>query len=45
MAKVVKLISSWDCCYRFSALQTSETLVAGFEPAPNLSSGFIDEVE
>ena len=40
--KVLSLISSQDHCQRFSPLQISEMPQAGFEPAQNLSSGFIE---
>ena len=36
------LISSWDHCQRSSPSQISNTLRAGFEPAQNQSSGFVE---
>ena len=36
------LISSRDHCQGSSLLQISNTLQAGFEPAHNLSSGFVE---
>ena len=40
--KVLCLISSWDHCQRSSPTQISNTLSAVFEPAQNLSSGFVE---
>ena len=39
---VLSLMSSWDNCQRFSPLQISSTLWAGFEHAQNLSSSFVE---
>ena len=39
--KALSLISSRDHCQRSSPSQISDTLRAGFEPAQNLSSGFV----
>ena len=40
--KAFSLVSSRDHCQRSSPSQISDTLRAGFEPAQNLSSGFIE---
>ena len=40
--KVFSLISSWDQCQRTSPSRISDTPLAGFEPAKNLSSGFVE---
>ena len=40
--KAFSLISSRDHCQRSSPLQISDTPQAGFEPAQNLSSGFVE---
>ena len=40
--KAFSFISSRDHCQRFSPLQISNMLPAGFEPAQNLSSGFVE---
>ena len=40
--KVLTLISSQNHCLRFSPLQISDMPLAGFEPAQNLSSGFVE---
>ena len=40
--KMFSLISSWDHCQRSSPSWISNTLWAGFEPAQNLSSGFVE---
>ena len=40
--EVLNLISSRDYCQRFSPSQISDTTLAGFEPAQNLSSGFVE---
>ena len=40
--KAVSLISSRDHCQRFSPSWISDTPQAGFEPAQNLSSGFVE---
>ena len=40
--KVLSLISSQNHCLRFSPLQISDMPLAGFEPAQNLSSGFVE---
>ena len=40
--KAFSLISSRDHCQRSSPSQISDTPLAGFEPAPNLSSGFVE---
>ena len=39
--KVFNIISCQDHCHRSPPLQISGTLQAGFEPAQNLSSGFV----
>ena len=39
--KALSLISSRDHCQRSSPSQVSDTLQAGFEPAQNLSPGFV----
>ena len=33
---------SWDHCQKFSPLRISSTLLAGFEPAQNMSLGFVE---
>ena len=40
--KALSLISSWDHCQRSSPRRISDTSRAGFEPAQNLSSGFVE---
>ena len=40
--KAFSLISSWDHCQRFSPSWISDTSRAGFEPAQNLNSGFVE---
>ena len=40
--KAFLLISGWDHCQRFSPCKISDTPQAGFEPAQNLSSGFVE---
>ena len=40
--KSFSLISSWDHCQRSSPSRISIILQAGFEPAQNLSSGFVE---
>ena len=40
--KAFSLISSQNHCQRFSPSQISDTPLAGFEPAQNLSSGFVE---
>ena len=40
--KALSLISSQEHCQRFSPSQISDTPRAGFEPAQNLSAGFIE---
>ena len=40
--KAFSLISSWDHCQRSSPSRISDTPRAGFEPAQNLSSGFVE---
>ena len=40
--KAFSLISSWDHCQRFLTLRISDMPQAGFEPAQNLSSGFVE---
>ena len=40
--KAFSLISSRDHCQRSSPSQISDTLLAGFEPVQNLSSGFVE---
>ena len=39
--KVFSLISSWEHCLRSSPLKISDMPRAGFQPAQNLSSGFV----
>ena len=39
--KAFSLISSWGHCERFSPLQISVMLQVRYEPAQNLSSGFV----
>ena len=40
--KAFSLISSWDHCQRSSPSRISDTPRAGFEPAQNLSSSFVE---
>ena len=40
--KVLSLISSRDHCQRSSPLRISDMPQAGFEPAQNLNSGFVE---
>ena len=40
--KAFSLISSWDHYQRSSPSQIFDTLQAGFAPAQNLSSGFVE---
>ena len=40
--KAFSLISSWDHCQRSSLSRISDTPRAGFGPAQNLSSGFVE---
>lgn len=42
LTKEIELISSRGHCQRFSPLQTSSMVQAGFEPAQNLHSGFVE---
>ena len=40
--KAISLISSRDYCQRSSPSRISDTPRAGFEPAQNISSGFVE---
>ena len=40
--KMFSLISSWNHCQKSSSSRISDMLQAGFEPAQNLSSGFVE---
>ena len=41
--KAFSLISNRDHCHIFSPSEISDKPVTGYEPAPNLGSGFFDE--
>ena len=40
--KTLSFFFCWDDCQRFSPLQISNMLQAGFEPAQNLNVGFVE---
>ena len=40
--KAFSLTSSWDHCQRSSPSRISDTPLGGFDPAQNLSSGFVE---